>query len=243
MAAAHRPTDAYDAQVTRIVAVRHGETVWNAQTRMQGQLDTDLSRRGRWQAERLAEALAGQSLDAIIASDLRRAFDTAQAIARRQHLEVTAEAGLRERGFGIFEGRTYSEIDAAWPADAARWRRHDPDFGADGGETLRDFSARVVAAASRIAAAHPSRSIALVSHGGVLDCLYRAAAGVALDAPRTWQLGNATINRLLYTPRGFSLVGWNDASHLDGEPPLDDGSEGDQTVTASASERTGVRRP
>jgi probable phosphoglycerate mutase len=220
------PADPHEAHMTRVVAVRHGETVWNAEMRMQGQLDTALSERGRWQAARAADSLAGEGIEAIFASDLERAFDTAQALARRLGLPVTPDTGLRERHFGVFQGWTYAEIDARWPDEARRWRHHDPDFGAEGGETLREFSARAVGTCARIAASQAGRSIAIVTHGGVLDCLYRAAAGIALGAPRSWELGNATINRLLYTPRGFTLVGWSDTAHLDGDP-LDDGSEGD----------------
>jgi len=221
--------DPHDAHLTRIVAVRHGETVWNAEMRMQGQLDTALSERGRWQARRAAAALVDEGIEAIFASDLARAFDTAQAIAARVDLPVVVDAALRERSFGIWQGSTYAEIDRGWPADAARWRRHDPDFGPAGGETLRDFSARAVAACARIAASQAGRTIAIVSHGGVLDCLYRAASGIELDAPRSWELGNAAINRLLWTPRGFTLVGWSDVGHLEGAT-LDDGSEGDAAV-------------
>lgn len=216
--------------MTRIVAVRHGETDWNAEMRMQGQLDAALSARGRWQVGRVAEALADDGIEAIVASDLARAHDTARAIAARTGLPVATDAGLRERCFGVFEGSTYAEIDARWPDAAARWRRHDPDFGPDGGETLRGFSARAVAAAARIAAGHAGRTIALVTHGGVLDCLYRAALGLDLAAPRTWELGNAAVNRLLYTARGFTLVGWSDTAHLDGAT-LDDGSEGETVLT------------
>jgi len=226
--------DAQEAQVTRIVAIRHGETTWNAAMRMQGQLDTNLSPRGRWQAQRVGDALAAEEIDAVIASDLARAFDTAEAIAGRHGLAVSSDPGLRERSFGIFEGYTYAEIDARWPVEAARWRRHDPDFGPAEGETFRAFYARSVRTATRIAAAHAGRSIAIVTHGGVLDCLYRAASGVALDAPRTWELGNATINRLLYTPRGFTLVGWSDTAHLEGDMPLDDAGEGGEIGEAAA---------
>ena len=227
--------DPHEAHLTRIVAVRHGETVWNAEMRMQGQLDTALSERGRWQARRAADSLAGEGIEAIFASDLERAFDTAQALATRLGLPVTTDPGLRERSFGVFQGFTYAEIDARWPVEAARWRHHDPDFGADEGETLREFSARAVGACSRIAASQAGSSIAIVTHGGVLDCLYRAAAGIALGAPRSWELGNAAINRLLYTPRGFTLVGWSDTAHLEGET-LDDGGEGNPAVAV------GVRR-
>jgi probable phosphoglycerate mutase len=200
-------SDPHHAQLTRVIAVRHGETVWNAELRMQGQLDTNLSAQGRWQAGRVAAALAGEGLDAVIASDLSRALDTAQAIADRAGLAVATDPGLRERSFGVFEGYSYAEID---------------HFGPDEGETFRAFYARSVATATAVAARHAGRSIAIVTHGGVLDCLYRAASGIALDAPRSWQLGNASINRLLYTPRGFTLVGWSDSAHLEGERPLDD---------------------
>ena len=223
------PIDPHEAHLTRVVAVRHGETTWNAEMRMQGQLDTPLSARGRWQAARAAESLADAGIEAIFASDLERAYDTAQALAARLGLPITTDTGLRERSFGIFQGHLYADIDSRWPEQAARWRHHDPDFGPEGGETLREFSARAVAACARIAAGQPGRSIAIVTHGGVLDCLYRAAAGVDLSAPRSWELGNAAINRLLYTPRGFTLVGWSDTAHLEGET-LDDGSEGDPPV-------------
>ena len=226
--------DPHDAHLTRVVAIRHGETVWNAGMRMQGQLDTALSERGRWQARRVAEALAGEGIEAIFASDLARAFDTAQALATPRGLPITTDAGLRERSFGVFQGFTYAEIDARWPAEAARWRRHDPDFGPEQGETLHEFSARAVAACTRIAASQAGRSIAIVTHGGVLDCLYRAASRIELGAPRSWELGNATINRLLYTPRGFTLVGWSDTAHLDDEASLDDGSEGAAPATSAA---------
>jgi probable phosphoglycerate mutase len=222
-------------EATRIVLVRHGETVWNAEMRMQGQLDTALSERGRWQAARAAEALAGEGIETIVASDLARAYDTAAAIAAVLGLPITTDSGLRERSFGLFEGHTYAEIDARWPDAAARWRRHEPAFGPDGGETLIDFSARAVAAVTRIAAAARGRTTLVVSHGGVLDCLYRAASGLDLGASRSWDLGNAAINRLLYTGERFTLVGWSDTAHLDGAT-LDDASEGDcATVPRVAS--------
>lgn len=203
-------------QATRLVVVRHGETAWNRATRIQGHTDIPLSPLGLAQAERLAQALADEPLAAIYASDLRRARQTADALAAVHGLPVREDAGLRERAFGRFEGLSWQEIDEGYPEDAARWRRREPDFPVGGGESLNTFSARCLAAALNAAAAHPGQSIALVAHGGVLDCLYRAATRVALDAPRSWQLGNATINRLLATADGFTLVGWNDDQHLAG---------------------------
>lgn len=201
---------------TRIILIRHGETAWNRATRIQGHTDIPLSALGLAQAERLAEALAEEPLAAIYSSDLSRARQTAEAVGRVQGLAVRLDADLRERAFGRFEGLSWEEIDKGYPEDAARWRKREPDFCVGGGESLTVFSARVLAAAGRAAAAHPGESIALVAHGGVLDCLHRAATQVALDAPRSWQLGNATVNRLLATPEGFTLVGWNDDRHLAG---------------------------
>ena len=201
-------------EVTRILAVRHGETAWNADTRLQGQTDISLNATGQEQARRLAEALVGEDIDAIISSDLVRARDTAQAVADRQGMTLATDAGLRERCFGIFEGHTYAEVERLWPEESARWRRREPDFGAEGGETLQGFYDRCVATATRLAESHPGRTLLLVSHGGVLDCLYRAASRIALNAPRTWELANTGVNRLLYTPQGFSLVGWGDVQHL-----------------------------
>jgi probable phosphoglycerate mutase len=202
---------------TRIIAIRHGETAWNVDTRIQGHRDVPLNDTGRWQARRLAGAIAGEELSAVYASDLGRAHETAQAVARVAGLDVVPHPGLRERAFGVFEGHTFAELEARWPEDVRRWRDRDPDFAAEGGETLRDFYERCVAVAADLAARHAGQQIALVAHGGVMDCLYRAAARVELSARRTWQLGNASINRLLHTPQGFSLVGWSDTQHLERE--------------------------
>jgi probable phosphoglycerate mutase len=202
-------------QATRVFALRHGQTAWNAGQRIQGHTDVPLDDTGRWQAARLAQALAGEGIAAIYSSDLQRAHATALALGAATGVVVNTDALLRERAFGRFEGATFIEIEQRWPDDAARWRRREPGFAPGGGEPLAAFHARSVAAVSRLAALHPGQAIAVVAHGGVLDCLYRAALRIALDAPRTWALGNASINRLLYTGEGCTVVGWNDAAHLD----------------------------
>ena len=200
---------------TRIIAIRHGETSWNVDTRIQGHLDIPLSANGRWQAERLAGALREEPLAAIYASDLTRAWETAQYVGRAQGIVVTKEIGLRERGFGDFEGKTFAEIEVLLPEQSMRWRKRDPDFSPAGGESLVTLRSRVISAAQRLAALHPGELIAMVGHGGVMDVLYRAATRLDIQAPRTWALANAAINRLLWTPEGFSLVGWADTHHLD----------------------------
>jgi probable phosphoglycerate mutase len=200
---------------TRIIAIRHGQTAWNAEMRMQGQLDTALDARGRWQAEQIACALQDEAIDAIVSSDLLRAMHTALPLARRHGLRVRTDAALRERSFGVFQGFTYAHIARHWPEGAARWRARDAQFAPDGGETLSAFYRRVADAAQRLAREFTGRSVVWVTHGGVLDCLHRAAMRVALDASRSWALDNASINRLLHSDQGLMLVGWADVRHLD----------------------------
>lgn len=207
---------------TRIIAIRHGETAWNVDTRIQGQLDIELNETGRWQARRLARALASEEISAIYSSHLQRAWDTARAIAQVTGQTPQADEGLRERGFGIFQGKTFTEIEAVWPEQALRWRKRDPRWAPENGESLLDLRQRVVQTVSELAKHHAGKQIVLVAHGGVMDVLYRAATGQDLQTPRTWNLGNATINRLLWTPDGLTLVGWADTRHLEDDEALDE---------------------
>ena len=207
---------------TRIIAIRHGETAWNVSTRIQGHLDIGLNETGRWQAHRVALALAGEPIAALYSSDLLRAWDTALSIANATGLPVQTVEGLRERGFGVFEGKTFQEVEAQWPEQALRWRKREPAFEPGGGESLLRFRERITLATQGLAAQHPGQQIVMVAHGGVMDVLYRAATRQEIQAPRTWDLGNATINRLLWTPEGLSLVGWADTQHLDDDEALDE---------------------
>jgi len=202
-------------QATRIIAIRHGETAWNVDTRLQGHMDIPLNELGTWQAQRAAMALADEPIDAIYASDLLRAWQTAQAIAEVANCPLTPHAGLRERGFGDFEGLTYAEIEANWPDLSLKWRKRDPDWAPPGGESLVAMRERVLSNATSLAEKHMGEQIVLVAHGGVMDMLYRLATGQDVQAPRTWNLNNAAINRLLWTPEGFTLVGWADTGHLE----------------------------
>lgn len=202
---------------TRIIAVRHGETDWNAGGRIQGLHDIPLNDKGQWQADRAARVLAhaGEPVAAIYSSDLLRAYDTARSIGLALGMGVGTDTRLRERSFGDFEGKTFTELEQAFPQDTARWRARDPSWAAPGGETLIALGERVRAATDALARRHLGGQIVLVAHGGVLDMMYRLATRQAVEAPRTWQLGNASLNRLLWTPQGMSLVGWSDTRHLE----------------------------
>lgn len=209
---------------TRIVLVRHGETAWNAERRLQGHLDIDLNDEGRRQAGALAAALAGErerehgKFDILVSSDLARAAQTAKALGEALHLPLYIDGRLRERCYGGFEGLLYSDIAARYPREFAAWQGRDVDGtlppGQNRGETFREFHDRVIPAILGWAEDNPGKSLVLVAHGGVLECAYRAALGLSLDTPRDFKVLNASINR--FTVRGgkLELVSWGEVEHL-----------------------------
>src|SRR5690349_16617745 len=170
-------------EATRLIAVRHGETAWNVDSRIQGQLDIGLNDTGRWQARRVGEALAGEKITAVYSSDLGRAHQTAASIAEKAGIPVVADEGLRERSFGMFEGKTFDEIHETWPDHAHNWRKRIPEWQPpEGGESLLELRARVTKTMQALAARHPGEQIVVVAHGGVLDALYRVATGQAVNS-------------------------------------------------------------
>ncbi|MEO7496747.1 MAG: histidine phosphatase family protein [Massilia sp.] len=205
---------------TTIVLIRHGETAWNAERRLQGHLDIGLSCEGERQAEALGAALAPVRFDAIVASDLQRARQTALAVAARQRvpLAVRSDPALRERGYGGFEGLLYAEIEERFPQAFAAWQRREIDAplppGASVGETFRQFYARSVAAILAWGAEYAGGTIALVAHGGVLECAYREALGLPLESPRAFSILNASINRFTVREGRLALVKWGEVDHL-----------------------------
>ncbi|MBC3935225.1 histidine phosphatase family protein [Undibacterium sp. CY7W] len=212
--------------MTEILLIRHGETAWNAVKRLQGHLDIPLNAEGRRQAKALAAALQNEKLDAIIASDLQRAVQTAGEIARLQGLSTRTDPGLRERCFGGFEGELYSELPHKYPEEHAAWRAHDPDAefppGENAGETIRRFHQRVMEHILHYARQFDGKKIAIVAHGGVLECAYRAAKQLPLDAPREVTIYNASINRFIYQDGQISILQWGDIAHLDAADALDE---------------------
>jgi probable phosphoglycerate mutase len=205
---------------TRLCIVRHGETAWNAEHRVQGQLDVPLNALGLAQAQGVARALKDEPFAAIYSSDLTRARQTAEPLARARGAAPLLDRDLRERHYGVFERLTYAEVKVKFPEDYARFDARDPDFAFRTGEALRDFFARSVAALTRIAERHPGESLLVFTHGGVLDMLYRHARGVALSAPRDFGIPNAGLNRLEFDGGRWAIREWAVVAHLDGA--LDD---------------------
>jgi len=201
----------------RLLLIRHGETQWNAQARIQGHRDIALSERGLRQAQILARFLSAAAIDAVHASDLVRASQTAQPLASVLGLPLRLDARLRERGFGLFEGSTYAEAEANWPNEYAIWRRRDPAHALPGGESYLAARARVLQCLEEIVHSHAGQTVAVVTHGGVLDIVYRAAYGIAWETPRSHLLPNASINRVLgrYPGPAFTVCSWAEDQHLD----------------------------
>lgn len=205
--------------MTEILLIRHGETAWNAVKRLQGHLDIPLNAEGERQAAALGRALLDESLDAIISSDLQRAQQTAQAMAAPRGMQVQIEPGLRERCYGAFEGLLYAEIGARYPEEYAAWQARDIDVrfpdGVHVAETLQEFSGRVIGTITRLLRTSEYRKVALVTHGGVLECAYRAAKGLGFAHKRDFDIFNASINRFHWDGQALRLVQWGDVRHLD----------------------------
>jgi 2,3-bisphosphoglycerate-dependent phosphoglycerate mutase len=201
---------------TTIIAIRHGETPWNIESRIQGHLDSGLTELGLRQAEALAATFQGESVDAIRSSDLPRAILTAEAIGRVTGGPVVPDARLRERHHGIFQSLTLEDVESRFPEDFAVYRSRDPGRAIPGGESLRQRHERVVACVEEAARACPGGRVVVVTHGGPLDSLFRHALGLDLALPRRFALPNAARNVFRVAAGRWLLAAWGDTGHLAG---------------------------
>lgn len=201
---------------TRFCFVRHGETDWNVQRRLQGHIDTPLNQTGLAQAEATAKGLQGHKFDALYSSDLIRTLQTARYAAQLLDLPIHLRSNLRERHYGAFQGLTYSEAERHFPADYGRFKGREPAYAIiDDGESLLQHRERVQACLEQIAAAHAGQSVLIVTHGGVLDIVYRLATGLDLAAPREFGIPNAALNWLSCSGGNWQLLQWADQTHLE----------------------------
>jgi probable phosphoglycerate mutase len=212
-------------QTTELIVLRHGETDWNRERRVQGQLDTPLNAAGQRQALAAARRLAADAATlglhsngpgggaVLISSDLMRCRQTAEPIGVALGLACRLDPRFRERAFGVLEGRTPAELQGSHPLYHQRWRERDPDCGLGGGESLRVFADRIAAALDDLIASCEHRTVVLVTHGGVLDVLHRRARGLTLEAPRDFEIPNASLNRLRWSAKGLEILEWGTVSH------------------------------
>ncbi len=205
-----------------LIVVRHGETTWNALGKQQGQLDSPLSPLGIRQAEAIAARLADEEFDFLYSSDLLRAHSTSERIAAATGHDIIPEPGLRERHLGIFQTLTMQEVRKRYPEDYARFESGDPDYVIPQGESARQRHDRAVAAVAAIAARHPAGRVVIVTHGGILQSLFRRAVGIPLEAPRAFKLYNASLNTFFIDSVSWTLGTWGDIFHLRDLGTMDD---------------------
>ena len=214
--------------MTEFILIRHGETAWNAEVRIQGHLDSPLNDEGLAQALLVAAVLIllplpwRESFDHFYCSDLGRALQTAQPIADHSGKQPVREPRLRERHLGIFQGLTGPECEARFPEDYARFRQRDPDHAIPQGESIRQVHDRVAAWLTEMAARHAGGRIVAVTHGGVLDAAYRFVNRIALEKTRDFPVLNASVNCLQYDGKAWQVSAWGDISHLTRDAALDD---------------------
>lgn len=198
--------------MTRLCLVRHGETDWNRAHRIQGWTDVPLNATGLAQAEAAARELAGESFDQVYSSTLLRASRTAEILALPHGLGVDRDARLRERNLGLLQGLDRSEIAARHPEVHELMRGRRPDYQPPGGESLAQFRARIEDWLREIVVGHPGQQLLVVSHGGVLDLVYRLASGQGFDSPRAHPLPNAALNWFVWRGERW----WVETMGLDG---------------------------
>ena len=199
---------------TRICIIRHGETDWNVEKRIQGHLDIPLNQTGRAQALATAQSAFHYAFQAIYSSDLSRTLDTANAVAKRLALEVQPLALLRERHYGIFQGLTALEGKEKFPEAYANYLARVAHFHFETGESLQSFSDRSRDAMQWMLQRHQDQTIAAISHGGVLDVLYRHATGRTLESRRDFDIPNCALNWFLHDGQRWHLENWADRQHL-----------------------------
>jgi probable phosphoglycerate mutase len=195
-----------------LYCIRHGESLFNAEGRIQGQLDTELSPHGIRQSEAVGEFLADKALDAIVASPLARAMMTAQPLAAATGLEIRRDDRLMEIHAGVFQGLCWHEIDERFPDEMRRWRSHDPDFVLPGGESRRELMERGHAALEDIRRLDAKR-VAVIAHGGVLTAGFKGLLGIPADR-NPFALANCSISKLVWKDGRPQLRTLNETAHL-----------------------------
>lgn len=208
--------------MTELILIRHGETDWNAEQRIQGHLDIPLNQVGSEQAEALGKRFEGIDIDVLVSSDLSRAMQTAAPISAARDLPIIGESRLRERNLGVLQGKTREQAQQSAPEAFEVLRCRVEDAVLAEGETLAGFAARVIDVLAELTKRYQGKRIVAVTHGGVLDIAYRHAAGMPLAAPRKFPIHNASVNTFRADGPELELVSWSDVSHLPGEWAMDE---------------------
>jgi probable phosphoglycerate mutase len=205
--------------ITRFCIVRHGETDWNAEKRLQGQIDISLNTVGQAQAVALRTHLKKTPVfAAVYSSDLARAWHTAKIATADMDLAVSPAPSFRERHYGTHQGLTSAEAAHAYPAMYHLHQARDLHYAYDTGESLAAFAARIQTGLSTLAEQHRGQAVLIFTHGGVLDIIYRLATQRPLDTPRDFPIPNAGLNWINHdaslSAHRWQIITWGDQAHL-----------------------------
>ena len=207
---------------TKFILIRHGETEWNTRGRWQGHKNSPLTQNGIDQAKAVARRLKEIPFSTLYSSHLGRAMQTAQAISDATGNEIIEVPGVSERSSGVFEGLTVEEIKEKYPAEYKHFKADNPDYVMPGGESTRQHENRIMESFNVLAARHPHDTIVVVTHGGVLNRVFRAVTGLAIDAPRNFKIMNTSINVIVCNNGAWELHTWGDIYHLERLQSLDE---------------------
>jgi broad specificity phosphatase PhoE len=210
-------------QLGRLLIVRHGETPWNAEGRLQGHADIDLSEKGRQQAREVAKRLADTPIDVAYSSDLARAWHTAQIVLDQRDVPLHSNEGLRERFYGVFEGLTVEERQAQFPDEFAASLIKDLEFASPGGESALGTLRRMTGVIGEIKERHLNETVLIVGHGGSLRSAIIALMELPPEATWRFVMANCSLTVIDTYPDNAVLGLYNDTSHLDGSGSLTGG--------------------
>ena len=198
--------------MTLLYLIRHGRSTWNAEGRVQGEADAPLDNTGREQARKLAHKLQDIDFDAFYSSPLSRASETAKIVAEPHDLPITFDERLMERSFGAWTGKLAAEIDEEMKKPLySNWRLNGPPDG----ESQTQIANRAMAVFNEIIAAHIDQTIAVVSHGGLLNAYLLHLIGLPLETSVYIHFFNTAVARIRFQNRQIHIISINDVSHLD----------------------------
>ena len=199
-----------------LLIVRHGETEWNAEGRIQGHTDIGLSENGAQQARSLGQRLADRQIDVAYSSDLKRTSETARLALGDRNVVLNETPRLREYHKGIFEGMTLTEIQTQFPDEYPKYLEKDLSYAPEGGETTRDVSTRMASIFQEIKAKHLDETVLVVSHGGALRAAMVSLLGMSLEGNWSFVFGNCGLTMVDTFADNAVLRLFNDTSHING---------------------------
>ena len=200
---------------THLILIRHGETFWNAEGRLQGQSDSPLTPRGVAQAQAIARRLQHEAFSALYASHLQRVLDTAAPIAAMSGHRVQVDPRLQERAYGIFEGLTHPEASVQHAAVYQEYQTNlSPDFAIPQAESTSQMLARGRTVLTELAERHPGERIVIVSHGSFLRVMLSHMLGIPLDIKQRFRLANGSLSEATWRAGEWNVLTLGEVYHL-----------------------------